>query len=236
MAQLEGELLFDSAGDDPVSSGTTSSSSTDDAVSPPPPHTSSAKSMNVPVRSRVKFYTSLCEYPIGVSFDTQDSDEEIILLIRRSFITNVPWMSAIFFLALIPPLLFLLPLSQYLGGLSPLTYIVAITFFYLMLFGGVLVNFALWYFHVGLITNKRVIDVDLHGILSRHVAETRISLVQDVSYQQVGFIRSLFHFGDVYLQTAGSEQNFEFDRIPQPRFVAQVVGDLLGRPFHEKKK
>jgi hypothetical protein len=65
------------------------------------------------------FFSSFCYYPKGVSFATQQEEEEIILLIRRDFITNVPWIFAVFGLLAIPFLiapffdfLFPIPLSD----------------------------------------------------------------------------------------------------------------------------
>jgi len=233
MAGLEGEIILKKGGEGSGKKEEETTAPGEERLLLSTEQEDEARSENVPIREKAHFYTSLSEYPQGVSFDAQDSDEEIILLLRRSFIINIPWMVFVALLAIIPLLLPFLPIPFFFESISTLTYVILAVFYYLVLFGFSLVNFSLWYFHVGLVTNKRVIDVDLHGILSRHVAETRLSLVQDVSYKQVGFVRSLFHFGDVFVQTAGSQQNVEFDRVPRPMFVAQVIGDLLGKPYHE---
>lgn len=204
-------------------------------LSVPPTATSSeslvpnvAMSNEITIGDRLRFYTSLAQRPKGVTFDAQDLDEEIILLIRRSFVTNLPWILVVILLGFLPGILALFGILN-IFSVDSLTLTFALLFFYLILFGAVIVNFALWYFHVGIVTNKRVIDVDLHGLLSRHVAEARLVLVQDVSHQQIGFFRSLFNYGDVFLQTAGSSQNIEFDRIPRPVFVSQAIGELVNQ-------
>ena len=181
-------------------------------------------------KHKVKFYTSLCMTPEGVTFENQDSDENIILLIRRDLITNVPWIIVAFILTTIPPIIFLFQdLFTPFFQISQTTQLVAILFYYLIIFGFVLVEFTLWYFNVGLITNKRIVDLDLSGILFKHVSETKLNLIEDVSYTQVGAIRSLFNYGDVLVQTAASYVNFEFDRVPDPARVVRIIAEMIGR-------
>lgn len=178
------------------------------------------------VKKPIHFYSSFQQNPAGISFAEQEENEEILLLLRRHFVTNIPWAVAAFFLALLPlsfPFLvtnFPIPLP---GG-EILTYYTI--FYYLILFGFVLINFSLWYFHTGLVTSIRLVDIDLAGILYRHIAETKNKNIEDVSYTQIGFVRSLFNYGDVLVQTAGAENNIEYDRVPRPSIVADVIGDL----------
>jgi len=175
------------------------------------------------------FYSSYVINPKNISFIDQEADEEILLFIRRHFITNVPWLVGSFLLAILPVTLF-----PYLIAFSPFpalngqTLFLMIFFYYLIIFGYVLLKFTLWYFHVGIITNKRVVDIDIHGILYKDISEARNEYIQDVSYSQIGAVRSLFNYGDVFVQTAGSMQNIEFDRAPRPATIARIIGDLLG--------
>ena len=129
-------------------------------------------------KHKVKFYTSLCVNPEGVTFENQESDEEIVLLIRRDLITNVPWIITALILILIPLIIFLLSdLFSPFFQISPATQIVAFIFYYVIVFGFILVEFTLWYFNVGIVTNRRVIDLDVSGILFKHVSETKINLI-----------------------------------------------------------
>ena len=175
------------------------------------------------------FYSSLSYHPKKVKFENQEKDEEIVLLVRRDLITNVPWILTALILIFIPPLLFLFsdfitPFIQ----ISPQTQLVSILFYYLAIFGFILVEFTLWYFNVGLVTNIRIIDLDVSGILYKHVSETRLNLIEDVSYSQVGSVRSVFNYGDVLIQTAGTLANFEFDRAPEPARIVRVIADMIG--------
>ena len=175
------------------------------------------------------FYSSLWRFPKGVFFQQQEEGENIVLLIRRDFITNLPWILSAVLLSLVPIIAALLiPVFFSFIKISLVGQTISILFYYLILFGFVLVNFSVWYFNVGLITTKRVIDMDLSGILYKNVAETRLSLVEDVTYKQVGSVRSIFNYGDVFAQTAGAHPNFEFDRVPEPAKIVRIIADMLG--------
>ncbi len=180
-------------------------------------------------KNSLHFYSSYVDYPKNISFVDQEEDEEIILFTRRHFITNFPWVFGSFVLALLPIALFpfLMRFSPF-PTLSTETESFVLLFYYLIILGYVLLKFTLWYFHVGIITSKRVIDIDIHGILYKDISEAKNEFIQDVSYSQIGFVRSLFNYGEVFVQTAGSMQNIEFDKAPRPATIARIIGDLLG--------
>lgn len=182
-----------------------------------------------PLKNPIHFFSSFCQNPDGISFAEQENNEEILLLLRRHFITNIPWIAAsivLLFIPLLCPFIFAnfpLPLP------GPTTILFYILFYYLVIFGFITINFALWYFHVGLVTSQKLIDIDLSGILYRQISEASNRKIEDVTYTQIGFIRSLFNYGDVHVQTAGAESNILFDRVPRPSRVTEIIGDLNER-------
>lgn len=181
-------------------------------------------------KHKVKFYSSLCINPEGVKFENQESDEKIVLLVRRDLITNIPWIITALILIFIPPLISLFSnLFSPFFQISPETQLTAVLFYYLAVIGFILIEFTLWYFNVGLVTNKRIVDLDVSGILFKHVSETKLNLIEDVSYSQVGAIRSLFNYGDVLIQTAATVVNFEFDRAPSPASIVRIIADMIGK-------
>lgn len=178
--------------------------------------------------SKPKFYSSLCYYPEGVTFQNQEADEEIILLIRRDFITNVPWILSVLFFALLLPALFLaVPFFFPNISVNQLLISLSVAFYYTVLSTFALLYFTIWYFNVGLVTNKRVIDLDVANILVKETSEARLSSIADVSYTQIGGIRGIFDYGDVKVLTETYEQNIEFDRAPNPNMIRKIIGELL---------
>lgn len=178
--------------------------------------------------SKAKFYSSMALYPENFTFQNQEADEEVVLLIRRDFITNVPWIIAILLLFLAPPVILVLgPIFFPAIQIAPTILTLMISFYYLVVFGFALLNYAIWYFNVGIVTTKRAIDIDVPNILVKMISEARLPSIVDVSYTQVGGIRSFFDYGDIFLQTEGIHQNIEFDRAPNPNMIRKIIGELL---------
>lgn len=197
-----------------------------ETISQPSESANSPKPQAVVAKNRLHFYSSYFKNPVGITFGEQEENETILLLLRRHFVTNVPWIATTVVLLLLPFIFpfvlrffpFPLPEQQ--------TIMLFMGFYYLVILGFVILNFTLWYFQAGLVTTIRVIDVDLSGILYRQISEAKIQNIEDVTYNQSGFIRSLFNYGNVLVQTAGTSENIEYDRVPRPSRVAEIVGDL----------
>lgn len=184
-------------------------------------------------RKKLHFYLfhSFLENPEGVDFEDIEEDEKILLFLRRHFITNVHWISVSIILLIIPFFLFSFSSHfSFLGFLDlPTRFIVVLTiFYYLIVITYFFVNYITWYFNIALITNKRVIDVNFADLVYKNVSATKINLIQDASYKQVGVIQSFFDFGEVLLQTAGTVDNFIFEFAGKPEKVVQIVERLIG--------
>lgn len=166
--------------------------------------------------------------PPDVCFETQDADEKVIFLLRQHWVTNLPWIFIGLFLLSLPPLIFLFRLFFNFSLPIPFTILlVGYLFWYLISFGYLFINFLIWYFNAYLITNERVVDIDFIGLTYKQVSTARIEKIQDVTFKVGGVIRPLFNYGDVFVQTAGEEPNFEFHAVPKPAFVADQLGELM---------
>lgn len=166
--------------------------------------------------------------PVGLHFETQEETEEIVLLLRRHPVTNFPWI-VLAVVMLITPALFI-PLYNFLNPFPniPWSYhLVLALFWYILTFSIVLVNYLHWYFNVYIVTNERIVDVDFVNMVYRQLASMRIAKVQDVTYKVNGVIRSIFDYGDVLIQSAGTEENFIFEAVPQPQQVVKKIEELI---------
>jgi len=185
----------------------------------------------IDIDNSVHLFSSLCKNPYGISFQSQEKGEKILLFLRRDFVTNAKWILISIVLAILP---FLLVLSQQLFGTSffflPLRfYLLFLLFYYLVVVTYLYINFITWYYNVALITDQRVIDVDFSSLVYKDVATTKLSLVQDVSYAQVGVIRTFFDYGNILIQTAGSMDNFIFESAPEPENAVHIIEELIGK-------
>lgn len=179
-------------------------------------------------KETLHFYSSLCLDPKKVTIHIQLPDEDIHVVVRRHHLTNIPWFVLIAVLILLPiitgPFISRIPYVSF----SASTVFIIVALYYLGLFGYGLLKFSEWYFHVGVITNKRLLDIDMLNILSKNVAETPMSAVVDVTYHQQGILQSVFKYGSVVIQTEAVQQNFEYDHVPHPSQVAEIINQLAG--------
>lgn len=164
--------------------------------------------------------------PVGVTFETQEEGEEIILLLRAHIVTLVPAFLAFIFLVALPIFLFL-ALNFFnistADFLAPRQVLILLVFWYLLVIAYALYKFIFWYFNVYILTNERLIDFDFNGILNKQAAYTKLQQIEDVSPKMIGFFSTFFNYGDVLIQTAGEQQEFEFTRVPRPDQVAKRI-------------
>lgn len=175
--------------------------------------------------------------PEGIHFATQGKEEKIHLFLRRHFITNLPWV--LFSLALILLPILALPFIQvlfpFLTFFTPKLLLILTVFYYLVIFGVVIfASFLNWYFNVYIVTNERVVDVDFINIVYREVSSTRLNLVQDITVKTGGVIRAIFDYGDLFIQTAGTVENFEFHAVPHPQQVAHEIEKMMQKARQEE--
>lgn len=151
----------------------------------------------------------------------QLKDEEILqTIVRRHMITVAgPLFLALLFIVL--PFFFLFPMFSW-GTVGVLLFGACVIFGAGLAFRTIFV----WDSDVLLVTNLRVIDVDQKGIFSRHVSESSLSAIQDVSWTKKGLWATLFGMGLVKIQTSGAQAVLEAEGIPSPERVHELINRL----------
>jgi uncharacterized membrane protein YdbT with pleckstrin-like domain len=153
-------------------------------------------------------------------------DEEVIEIVHQYLLTYWPSIFLVMFLIL-APFFFLFPLFS-LGFWG-------IVIFLFSLIVGIIYGlrkFIIWYFNVFVITNQRIIDIDQRGFFDRIVSEAPYEKIQDVSYRIKGLIKTLFHYGNIQIQTAGSQVCLELKDIKEP----EKIQALIAMYQNERKK
>ncbi|USN53858.1 MAG: PH domain-containing protein [Candidatus Nomurabacteria bacterium] len=84
----------------------------------------------------------------------------------------------------------------------------------------------MWSMNVLLITNQRIVDIDQRGFFDRTVSETTYRRIQDVSYSSSGIFATLFHYGRIVIQTAGTQTRIELAYIKNPEHVQDLITHL----------
>lgn len=178
-----------------------------------------------------RIFSTFVEHPRGIHFRGQHAQEEILLFLRRHWVTNVGWLIFSFLLLIIPVFGFpFIDIIDFIPPTIPFGYlIVGFSLWYLVTFGYMLLNFLFWFYNVNIITTERIVDVDFIYLLYNEISSTVIPNVQDVTYKRVGLFGSLFDYGNVFVQTAGPDPNIEFMFVPHPSQVSRIVTQLLQR-------
>jgi len=169
--------------------------------------------------------------PQNLSFSSQQKNEQILLLLRRHPITQIGWI-VIAAVMLAAPLIFgFIPFFDFL---IPKYQVAGVIGWYLLTLGFILQSFLTWFFNVNIITDERIIDVDFYNLLHRDVSAAKIDNIEDVTEVTGGTLQSIFDFGSVVIQTAGTQQKLEFEDIPQPAKVTRLLNELILEEEKEK--
>lgn len=158
--------------------------------------------------------------PHVFKFQEQQSEEEIILVMRPHWFTNVSWIITTIFMLLVPTLIRFIPVWS---GV-PLRYqMLGILFWYMITLAFALEKFLSWYFDVYIITDERIVDIEFKNLLDKKFSEAKISLIQDVASNVRGISQTMFNYGDVLIQTASPIPVICFKKVPNPDKVIKVL-------------
>jgi uncharacterized membrane protein YdbT with pleckstrin-like domain len=171
-------------------------------------------------RSRLAAYGY---YPDHVKFVGADEKEKVVLLLRRHVITNLKWMIVSLLLFSTPLVLLLL---GFLSTIPADFLFVGLMFWYLISFAFTFEQFLSWFFNVYIITDERVFDVDFVNLVYREMTDANLDQIQDVTVKVGSVIRTVFDYGDVLIQTAAQVPEIDFEAVPHPDRVAQVLREL----------
>ncbi|MEK7184719.1 MAG: PH domain-containing protein [Patescibacteria group bacterium] len=166
------------------------------------------------------------------TFEGKEYDENVLLLVRRHPFYILLKLAFVAFL-FICPLIFISIYSAVLSGYDMLIFSVFVYMMWcLVLWQIIFYSITMYVLDVWIVTDKRVIDSTQHGFFNRTVAELHVARIQDISVNITGFFQTLFKFGDLEIQTAGTENKFDFLQIPYPNEVKNQIMSHISDKIH----
>lgn len=169
-------------------------------------------------------FSSFCFYPDHVDFETREKEEKVILMVRQHIIVNLKWIIISVLMLLVPTVAKFFNVFDSL----PSGYEFVITLiWYMITFAYAMENFISWFFNVYIVTNIRVVDVDFNNLIYKQVSDANLTKIQDVTYNMGGVARTIFNYGNVFIQTAAEVSEFDFLAVPFPDKVAKIIQDLM---------
>ena len=171
-------------------------------------------------------FPSYVENPENCRFEGQDADEKILLLLRAHPILNLKWIIPAILLFFAPFFVSkLLSIINFNLSFPEAFGVVFLIINYLLILTIVFEGFLHWYFNVYIVTQKNIVDVDFHSILFKNIDVAPLRNIEDASSSMGGILSSIFHYGNVFIQTAGNTKNIDFLDIPKPHFVSDFILD-----------
>jgi hypothetical protein len=119
-------------------------------------------------------------------------------------------------------------------------------FYNLLLFGESLGTLFVWnfffilwldyYLDAWIVTNERIINIEQHGFFVRKISELKLTKIQDVTSEIIGFFPTILNYGNICVQTAGTEEHFHFYQIPDPNTVKNKIVQLQEKEIMTEEK
>jgi len=164
---------------------------------------------------------------------TLDKNERIITIIRKNPLFFILQTVGLIILALAPLVLSEIwqsVISQFgvaENTLVPINLQAGVYSIWLAVLWMIFVTrFTDFYLDKWVLTNKRIIDIEQRGFFTRDVASVSYPKIQDATVETVGFLATLFNFGTIQIQTAGTMQEFRLPLAPYPIQKKELIMDL----------
>ena len=74
-----------------------------------------------------------------------------------------------------------------------------------------------------LVTDRSLVQIMQKSLFNKKVSRLSMSNVEDVSEEQRGILSSIFNYGTLMVQTAGTMENFIFTLCPNPSGLADRI-------------
>ncbi len=181
-----------------------------------------------PVKTKFHAYAPK---PPDATFVSQVPKEQIILILRQHPITQLK--NVLIVISMILGFVFINLVGFF--DFFPASYRTGITlFWFLVVIGYSFAAFLKWLYNMYIITDERIIDIDVFSFLKRNLTSAKIDNIEDVTAANYGLLGSIFDVGIVVVQTAGATPMLEFGGVPHPARVVTLINELILEEEREK--
>ena len=167
------------------------------------------------------------------SYLTLETDEEVLLTRHKHWINILPVIvSTVLLLAFISYALGWLlanPTSR-IGAIIPAPALATL----LLGLGGLsvlilVIAYLVYRQNRVTLTNRHYMQINQTGLFNRTVSKLTLDEIQDCKGNRRGFFATLINYGEILIETAGENQNFNFNPVADPLNLAEAINDA-----HEK--
>lgn len=168
-------------------------------------------------------------------FESQEEDEVVIFTLRKHpLILSVPLIFTFCLFLLSAVLYFLMKnsaLELFNINLEAFFAVaLSIAMLYLILIG--FISWLIRYLNIIILTNKHLVEIEQSSIFNRKISILALDHIEDVTSETKGFIRTIFDFGNIHIQTAGEVKNFELRNYKDPEGIEKKI--MEAKEEHER--
>ena len=158
--------------------------------------------------------------------------EKIVAKIRRYKLGLILQSLFLVLFVVLPPLLFFI--VEMTANIQGNDMALFMGLYSLILLVAWMMFFVIWtgyYLDVLVITQKRIIDINQKGFFKRDVSTLNMDKIEDITILVEGILHTLLNFGTIKIQTAGAEEEFIVDDMPDPNKIKLVIYELQHKHF-----
>ena len=166
-----------------------------------------------------------------IFFPSQNTNEKILIVLRRHWFIFLKFLVVYFLIGLIPVGLYFVNksfgVSMFSCEVGRAIKVLIISAFYLFWWLLAFRQFMDYWLDVWIVTDQRVVNVNQKGLFFRTISELKLFRIQDVTADVRGLLPTFLHYGNVHIQTAGSQKRFIFEEIPHPYKITRKIMKLV---------
>jgi hypothetical protein len=161
---------------------------------------------------------------MGLPVVLQDG-EQVVLLVRRHWMFLYPHLIGTIVVALVP-VGAVAGLLNAFGPIDPVMQQIAILVSVVWVVCWGVAAYLTWYQYqhdIWILTNQRLIDSKRLHWFHHDLSSADLVNLQDISINKIGVLHTVFNYGDVRCETAGSTSIFTLSEIPDPSSVLSTI-------------
>jgi len=157
------------------------------------------------------------------TFQGQEPGENVILFLRRHPIVIIFKIIGLVVAYIVPILISLVFLDFISRNDLFIIYLFLISIWNLFMWVIIFYSLTMYTLDVWIVTDRRVLDSTQHGFFNRTVSELHVTRIQDIYVKVEGPLATFVDYGNLLIQTAGTEERFVFKQIPKPLIVKDEI-------------
>lgn len=172
-----------------------------------------------------------------------EEGEEIIKIVRRHYFVILPTITFLVLCAVAPIIIIQIALSdlfQFDDALKNSIQnfisewkVFGFSIWLLILWVVFFIEWTDYYLDIWILTDRRILDVEQKGFFNREVTSLSYHRIQDITVETRGLIETLFKFGTLHVQTAGSSREIVIRDAHYPE-EARSLMIKLQQKYREK--